>query len=298
MIGRAPVGALPALEVVLLGTGGPMPDPGRAGPSTLIRGGDKIFLVDAGRGVLMRLAAVGVGADRLTATLLTHLHSDHLTDLNDVITTRWVTTFVPSPLVVVGPPRTQHLVDGILASLGPDVEYRLTHHADLTWKPPVDIREIADGVVLDADGVRVIAAPTDHRPVAPTIGYRIEHGGYSVVLAGDTVRCIGLDRLCAGADVLVHTVVRKELLISTGIARLRDACDYHSSVEQAADTAQRANVATLVLTHCVPAFAPGDEEAWRELATSRFDGDVILAVDLDRVAVGEAVLPIGQELQA
>jgi ribonuclease Z len=87
-------------------------------------------------------------------------------------------------------------------------------------------------------------------------------------------------------------------LISTGIARLRDACDYHSSVEQAADTAQRAGVATLVLTHCVPAFAPGDEEAWRELATSRFDGDVILAVDLDRVAVGEAALPIGQEWQA
>jgi ribonuclease Z len=257
-----------------------------------------MFLVDAGRGVLMRLAAVGVGADQLTATLLTHLHSDHLTDLNDVITTRWVTTFVPSPLVVVGPPRTRQVIDGLLASLGPDVEYRLAHHADLTWEPPVDVREIADGVVLDADGVRVIAAPTDHRPVAPTIGYRIEHAGSSVVLAGDTVPCTGLDRLCAGADVLVHTVIRKDLLMGTGIARLRDACDYHSSVEQAAHTAQRAGVTTLVLTHCVPAFAPGDEEAWRELATSRFDGEVILAVDLDRVAVGEATLPIGQQLQA
>jgi ribonuclease Z len=52
------------------------------------------------------------------------------------------------------------------------------------------------------------------------------------------------------------------------------------------------------LTHCVPALAPGDEDAWRELATSRFGGEVILAVDLDRIAVGEATSPIGQQLQA
>jgi ribonuclease Z len=38
----------------------------------------------------MRLAAVGRPVGQLTAVLITHLHSDHLTDLNDVITTHWI----------------------------------------------------------------------------------------------------------------------------------------------------------------------------------------------------------------
>src|SRR5450755_5030428 len=120
-----------AIEVVLLGTGNPLPDPMRAGPSTFVRAGAHHFLVDCGRGVLLRAAAAGTGANQLSAVLLTHLHSDHLTDLNDVITTRWVTTFAPTPLTIIGPPRTGEVVDGIRASLRPDVEYRLAHHDDL-----------------------------------------------------------------------------------------------------------------------------------------------------------------------
>jgi ribonuclease Z len=55
------------IEVTLLGTGSPIPDPQRAGPSTLVRAGGQLFLVDCGRGVLQRAAAVGVGANALTA---------------------------------------------------------------------------------------------------------------------------------------------------------------------------------------------------------------------------------------
>ena len=46
-----------AIEVVLLGTGSPIPDPSRAGPSTLVQAGGHSFLVDCGRAVLMRAAA-------------------------------------------------------------------------------------------------------------------------------------------------------------------------------------------------------------------------------------------------
>nr|MDT0522435.1 MBL fold metallo-hydrolase [Streptomyces sp. DSM 41633] len=77
------------IEVTLLGTGSPIPDPERAGPATLVRAGDQMFLIDCGRGVLQRLAAVGSAANQLSALLLTHLHSDHIADLGDVIITRW-----------------------------------------------------------------------------------------------------------------------------------------------------------------------------------------------------------------
>lgn len=273
------------IEVTLLGTGSPLPDPLRAGPSTLVRAGEATLLVDCGRGVLMRAAAVGVGAAGISALLLTHLHSDHITDLGDVITTRWVSTFVPTPLTVVGPPGTRAVVEATLASLAPDIGYRLAHHEDLTEPPAVDVVEVTDGEVWSTGGVRVLAGRTDHRPVEPTVGYRVEHEGAAVVLAGDTVPCESLDELAAGADALVHTVIRKDVLGSLGIGRLVDVCGYHSSVEEAGATAARAGVATLVLTHYVPGLAPGQEDAWRALAASAFEGRVELGDDLHRVEV-------------
>lgn len=275
-----------AIDIVLLGTGSPLPDPNRAGPSTLVRAGGRTFLVDCGRGVLLRAAAAAAPPGALTALLLTHLHSDHITDLNDVITTRWVTSFAPSPLRLLGPPGTQEVVDGILASLRPDISYRLAHHEDLSWPPPVEVTEVTDEVVHDDELVRVVAAPTDHRPVAPTVGYRFEAGGRAVVLAGDTVPCEGLDRLCAGADALVITVIREDLLHAIGVPRLIDVCDYHSTVQQAAETATRAGVGTLVLTHCVPPIPPGAEDQWKALAAETFAGEIVVAADLDVVSIG------------
>ena len=275
------------IEITLLGTGSPMVDPLRAGPSTLVRAGGTTLLFDCGRGVLMRAAAVGTTANQLSALVLTHLHSDHITDLNDVITSRWVTSFAPMPLRVLGPPGSAAVVDALLAALAPDISYRLAHHDDLTWDPAVAVDEAVEGVVFDEGSVRVIAAPSDHRPVHPSVAYRVEHGGSAIVIAGDTVPCEGLDRLCEGADALVHTVIRADLVRAVPMPRLQDILDYHSSVEQAAQTAARAGVETLVLTHYVPALLPGAEHEWRALAADHFAGRIELGDDLHVVRVGD-----------
>jgi ribonuclease Z len=279
------------IEVTLLGTGSPIPDPERAGPSTLVRAGGQTFLIDCGRGVLQRLAAAGSGANQLSALLLTHLHSDHIADLGDVIITRWVSTFAPdaAPLTIIGPPGTAEVVDATLRAFGHDIGYRISHHADLTAPPPVEVHEHTTGAVWDQDGVHIQAAPTDHRPVTPTIGFRVEHAGASVVLAGDTVPCESLDTLADGAGALVHTVIRKDLVNQLPMQRIRDICDYHSSVEEAAATAARAGVGILILTHYVPAIAPGTEDQWRELAASEFDRQIELGDDLHRVQVHPGV---------
>ena len=274
------------IEVTLLGTGSPLPDPHRAGPATLVRAGSATFLVDAGRGVVMRAAGAGSGPNQLTAVLLTHLHSDHVTDLGDLVTTRWITTFERSPLMVVGPPGTKAVTAGILQSLAPDIGYRTTHHADLDGPPPVHVQEVTTGVVWDADDVIVRVDATDHRPVEPTIAFRIEHGGVAVVVAGDTVPCATLDALCAGADALVITAIRRDLLEPVPLPRLQDILDYHSSVEDAARTAARAGVGTLVLTHYVPALVPGTEDEWRSLAADHFGGRIELGDDLHSVRIG------------
>ena len=275
------------IEITLLGTGSPVPDPNRAGPSTLVRAGGQVFLVDCGRGVLQRAAAVGVGAAGLSALLVTHLHSDHIGDLGDLLITRWITTFAPepAPLPIIGPPGTAETVEATLKAFGHDIGYRMAHHADLNAPPAVEVHECTEGPVWDRDGVSIRVAPTDHRPVAPTIGFRIESGTTSAVLAGDTVPCAGLDELASGADALVHTVIRKDIVVNIPQQRLQDICDYHSSVEQAAATADRAGVGALVMTHYVPALVPGQEEQWRALATTKFGGRIELGDDLHRVEI-------------
>jgi len=273
------------MQVIVLGSGSPLPDPGRAGPSTLVRTAAGDLLFDCGRGVLMRAAAVGSGPGAFRALFLTHLHSDHITDLNDIFTMRWVTSLVPNPLPVFGPGGTTTLLQATEAMLGPDIGYRLAHHDDLQWGPSSTVTEVDRGVIFGEGAVLVTAAPTDHAPVRPTVGYRVDEGERSVVVAGDTVPCAGLDALCAGADVLVQTVVRPDLIEQFGLPRLTDVLDYHSSVADAAHTAARNGVRVLVLTHLVPAPAPGTEQEWLDQAAAHFDGEVILGADLLTVDV-------------
>jgi ribonuclease Z len=271
------------MDVVTLGTGNPLPDPNRAGPSSLVRSSAGIFLVDCGRAVLMRAAAIGVLPVMLRGVLLTHLHSDHITDLNDVITSRWVMTQQPNPLVVYGPEGTQEVVDAILAMLRQDIGYRLTHHEDLTWEPPVEVHELAADAahtVLAEGDVTITAQPTDHKPVHPSLGYRIDDGDASVVLAGDTLPCPGLDELCRGASVYVQTVCRPDLVMLVPSARFHDIIDYHSTVEQAAQTAARGGVGTFVITHANPAAMPGTEHEWIAQAAQHYDGNIVFAEDL------------------
>jgi len=237
--------------------------------------------------VLQRAAAVGVGAAGLSVLLLTHLHSDHIGDLGDLLITRWISTFAPdpAPLPIIGPPGTAETVEATLQAFRHDIGYRIAHHADLDAPPAVQVHEHTDGPVWDRDGVSIRVAPTDHRPVAPTIGFRIEYGGASVVLAGDTVPCATLDGLAAGADALVHTVLRKDIVANIAQQRLQDIRDYHSWVQKAAATAARAGVGTLMMTHHVPALVPGQEEQWRALAAGEFGGRIELGDDLHRVEV-------------
>lgn len=276
------------IEITLLGTGSPIPDANRAGAATLVRAAGRTYLFDAGRAVVMRMVAAAAAPAMLDAVLLTHLHSDHITDLNDVITTRWVGSLVPNPLPIHGPEGTARVVDAILDMLGPDIGYRIAHHEDMVEPPQPVVVESTGGVILEdeAADLRIVAAATDHRPVEPTLGYRIEHGGSAVVIGGDGVPCAGLDELCAGADAYVQTVLREDLVSQIPVQRFLDTIDYHSTVRQAAATAQRAGVGTLVLTHQVPAPAPGSEAEWIAIAAEAFDGEIVFGTDLTVVTVG------------
>ena len=276
------------MKVTLLGTGSPLPSATCAGPSSLVQAGGLNLLVDTGRGVIMRLIGAMVPPPLVSAVLLTHLHSDHISDLNDIVTSRWIMS--PQPIVtrIYGPVGTQKVVAGLRTMLELDAQYRNDHHADLRSGPgmQIEVREVSPGDEFSVGDVRVKVGRTDHRPVKPTIGYRFEAEGKVAALAGDTVPCAELDALCDGADIYVQTVLRPDLvemmkqMLPAQAPRLHDILDYHSSVEDAGQTAARARVKTLMLTHYVPAMQPGQESEWIAQAARHFTGRVIAGPDL------------------
>jgi ribonuclease Z len=115
------------------------------------------------------------------------------------------------------------------------------------------------------------------------VAYRVEADGKTVVLGGDGVPCASLDEICSGADAYVQTVLRDDIVRMVPNQRFQDILDYHSTVADAARTATRAGVRTLVLTHYVPPIQPGQEDEWRALAAEHFAGDIVLGDDLTSV---------------
>lgn len=278
------------MKVTLLGTGSPIPSPTCAGPSTLVQAGGQNVLVDAGRAVIMRLIGAMCPPPLISAVVLTHLHSDHICDLNDVITTRWVASPAATPLPIYGPVGTKKMVEGLLAMLSFDEGYRLDHHDDLraAGGMKVEVHEVEPGTTFTIGDVSISVHSTDHRPVTPTVGFRFSHDGKVAALAGDTIPCDGLYDLCRDADIYVQTVIREDLvrtfatLVPTG-ERFLDIIDYHSTVQQAAQTATKCGVKTLLLTHFVPAIQPGQEPEWIEMAREFFAGEIVVGPDLTAV---------------
>ena len=281
------------MEIVLTGTGSPLPDANRAGPSTLVKAGPEgaqtHVLVDAGRGTIMRLTAAGTIPPFLAAVLITHLHSDHVCALNDVMTTHWVMTQGNGTLVIYGPPGTADFVERQLHALELDVGYRIAHHDPLTEGPKVNVTELEPGdsftLGTGEAAIEVTTAATEHAPVKPTIGYRLSHGGSTAAIVGDTIPCAGVDELAAGADAYVQTVLRTDLVQAVPNEMFQDILDYHSDVTDAAETAARVGAKRLVLTHLVPAPPPGQYDDWIARAAEHFDGEIIAGDDLTTITI-------------
>ena len=273
------------MDIVLTGTGSPLPDANRAGPSTLVKAGDTHILVDAGRGVVMRMAGAGSLPGFLAGVLITHLHSDHVCALNDVITTHWVMTQGNSTLQIYGPAGTAQFVERQLHALEPDIGYRIAHHDVLTVHPQVQVTDLEPGDSFAIDGVQISTAATVHAPVKPTIGYRLTHDGSSAALVGDTIPCDGVDELARDADLYVQTVIRRDIVEMIPNEMIKDILDYHSGVVEAAQTASRSGAKRLALTHMVPAPTPDQYPEWIARAAEHYDGEIIIGDDLTTITI-------------
>jgi len=286
------------LHVGLCGTGSPMPNPDRAGPCNVVIAGEQVFVVDVGEGAGRNLALMGINAAEIDGVFLTHFHSDHVDGLGPLQLFHWTRGASTAPLPVRGPTGLEAVIDGFNAAYATDNTYRTAHHGEQVAPSTGGGSEALpfefagdSGVVFERGGLSVTAFHVPHDPVDPAVGYRFDYKGRSLCISGDTARSTNLERVCAGADLIVHEALQpvmvtemQEQLEARGddaAAKIMfDIKDYHASPQDAADSAQVAGARMLVLSHLVPPMPTSYlYPAFLGDAESRFDGPLIVGED-------------------
>ena len=260
------------MEVVLLGTGCPQCDPGRLGPSNLVRHDGRAFLVDCGSGVTQRLVEAGTPGAALDAILLTHLHSDHVVDFYQLVISSWHQGR-DRPQRIFGPPGTRRFVEGTMALWEPERSQRIAHELrPSTASFEMDIVEIAPGTIWDDGTMRIQAVAANHHPVRDAFGFVFEADGRKLAFSGDTAYCPALIEAARGADALVHECfIHREMKPSTNRSPegMRNVAAYHTLSGEVGRVAREAEVRMLVLNHFVPtrfdraALIAEVRETWR-----------------------------------
>ncbi|MEK6807077.1 MAG: MBL fold metallo-hydrolase [Pseudomonadota bacterium] len=260
-----------ALRLLVCGSSSPFPSDERARPCLAVIAGGKFYVVDTGPGSWNRMALLRIPGERIGGVMFTHFHSDHVGDLGEFNMQTWVAGR-DAPLQVYGPAGIERLVAGFREAYALDTGYRIAHHgAEMLSLERGQMQ--ARPLVLDSKGglrpvltegdLKVSVFPVTHTPIDPAVGYRFDYKGRSLVISGDTIKDKNLIAASRGADVLAHEVQNQHM-----VAQLREAAhelgrprlekifsdipSYHTSPVEAAEAANEAGVATLLMYHLTP----------------------------------------------
>ncbi len=239
------------LKVVLLGSAvGPRVNLQQFGASTLVEAGEVRLLFDAGRGATIRLVQAGVTLDSIHRLFITHLHSDHIIQIPDLLLTGWAGGGRKVPLKVWGPKGTRAMMDHLQQAFVFDIHMR----RDIDEKLPANgikvvSHDIEEGVIFNQDGVKVTAFLVDHGVVAPAFGYRVDYLDHSVALSGDTRFSENLIQFSKGVDVLIYEVINPVIVRERSPLYAEAIIAHHTTPEQAGEVFTRVKPRLAVYSH-------------------------------------------------
>ncbi|HJX42905.1 MAG TPA: ribonuclease Z [Geodermatophilus sp.] len=305
-------------ELVVLGTASQAPTRTRSHNGYLLRWDGRGFLFDPGEGTQRQMLLAGVPSSAVHRVLVSHFHGDHCLGLPGVVQ-RMSLDGVDHPVVAHYPASGQVFFDRLRhASVFADrVEIRQEPvHRDgaLTGDPAgtIEARRLEHPVetygyrLVEPDGRRMLPDRLAAAGVTgPDVGLLQRTGlvrsgdrtvhledvseprrGQRFAFVMDTRMCLNVAALAEGADLLV--IESTFLAEDEALARQYG----HLTARQAARVAADAGVRRLVLTHFSQRY--DDPRRFEDEARTEYDGDLVVAADLQRVPVPARVeIPVG-----
>jgi len=285
--------ATKGLEIVILGSGSPIPLADRQGPSLAVVVNGKAYIVDVGTGIARQANSAyqrGTSALRpadLDIAFLTHLHSDHTLGLPDLILTPWILGRT-KPLRLFGPSGTKAMAAHIEKAYQEDVRIRTTGlEGNNTTGYKVEAQDIQPGRVYQDENISVQAFLVRHGSWEEALGYRFDAGGKSVVISGDTAPADSVAGACDGCDALIHEVysgtgVNPSKPMMTEAQWMKYEAAFHTSAKELGEIAAKGRPKMLILTHWTLLGNAKPEDMVREIQAA-YKGPIIVARDLDLI---------------
>jgi ribonuclease BN (tRNA processing enzyme) len=242
-------------RLIVCGSAGTHPGPGRVCSSYLVTAYGTDLLLDAGNGSLANLQTVRDVAD-LDAVVLSHLHPDHCADIYGLYYARRFHRRAQPPLPVHAPAGAADRLAALLADDGPDA-----------FTPWCAFADLAAGDAFPVGGLDVTAFRVHHPGAA--FGVRVAVGQRVLAYTGDAALTAGLVEAVAGADLLVAdaTWLERDRPRPSGV---------HMTGLEAGRLAAEAGVGRLLVTHVKPTNDPAEVAAE---AARAFGGEILVAAD-------------------
>jgi ribonuclease BN (tRNA processing enzyme) len=251
------------LEVVVLGSAGTHPGPGRACSGFLFRTRRASVVVDLGYGSSTNLYRI-MAPEELDAVILSHEHPDHCVDLVGMYYALRFHPAGPLSIDVHAPPGTGEFLGQLLSG-----------DSSATFPEVCCFHDAEPGDVLEVGDLRIELFASLH--VVPTISVRVEHDGQVVTYSADSAGGSWLRDAARDADLFICE--------ATWLGDVDDHPEgVHLTARGAGEIAREAGARQLVLTHIYPG---NDREQTRGEAAEAYGGEVHLAEDGQVWRVGD-----------
>jgi len=274
------------LTLITLGTGGAHEDHNRRGPVTAVAVGERVLLVDAGRGVAESLRAAQIPVSQPDTVLLTNLLPENTLGLDDLLAMAWIDGR-REPLELRGPTGTRALAAAVEAAVRPGIEALARGLGLEAEAPRFAVEEIGDAWSAERGELRVRAGELPGGPVE-ALAYRFEWRDRSAAVSGTGWAPDALGTFARGVHVLVHEAVfvpspelAQEMQIDEDPERLRREAALHTGLDDVGDLARRAGARTLVLVRLRPPPVYALQISSR--VDDRYDGRIVVASDGDEI---------------
>ena len=275
------------MELTLLGTGCPKVDYKRFGPANLISTKMTNILVDCGSGITQRLDQINISAADIDALFLTHLHSDHVVDLYQLIISSWH-SYRTKPWKLYGPKGTKKFVSKIMNAWQDERMQRIKYEQRSSTKAfNIIVKEFSTLGTIKIKDLKIKYFEVDHKPVPFAYGFCFLKNNKKLTISGDTRPCENIMKYGQLSDVLLHEVFIEDEIKETNKMRtlktLHNVKDYHTPSSIVGKIASLARCKKLVLTHLVP--TKFNEKKLKKIVKKDFGKDPIIGRDLLKIKI-------------